>query len=169
MVCGAPSFTNTITQEGYSLPPLWTYYDVVNLILYSTILQHITRIYHIKTYTTPRSKFKAMPRARLHSQNTISLQRNLRKGSLITFYKPNIVQATYTLQFGTNTTQPRLPAATRSNEAHILQNFSPTFVSVFSDGSTKTKDLWLLAKPCHANSKTVFPTVIQQQFQQLQL
>ena len=81
----------------------------------------------------------------------------------------NIIQVTCTMQFGTNTTQPWLPAATRSNEAHILKNCSPTFASVLYDGSTKTQDLWLLAKAHHANSKSAFPTVTQQQFLQLQL
>ena len=111
-----------------------------------------------------------MPRVLLHPQNTICLQRNLRKRGLITFYKPNIVQATYTLQFGSHTTEPRLPAATGSNEVHILQNFSPTFASVLSDGSNRTKALWMFTKARHAtNSKSAFPTVTQQQFLQLQL
>jgi len=77
---------------------------------------------------------------------------------------------TYKLQFGTDTTEPRLPAATRSNEAHIAQKVVSYFTTVLTDVSTKTENLWLLAKTRHAsNSKSAFPTVTQQQFLQLQL
>ena len=71
----------------------------------------------------------------------------------------NIIQATYTLQFGTNTTHPRLPAATRSNEAHISKNCSPTFASVLSDGSTKTENSVAACKstPCYQFQVSVFP------------
>ena len=77
---------------------------------------------------------------------------------------------TYKRQFGTDTTQPRLPAATRSNEAQIPQKVVSYFTTVLTDVSTKTKNLWLLAKARHAsNSKLAFPTVTQQQFLRLQL
>ena len=77
---------------------------------------------------------------------------------------------TYKRQFGTDTTQPRLPAATSSNEAHIVQKVVSYFTSVLTDVSTKTEILLLLAKARHAtNSMSAFPTVTQQQFLQLRL
>ena len=71
----------------------------------------------------------------------------------------NIIQVTCTMQFGTNTTQPWLPAATRSNEAHILKNCSPTFASVLSDGSTKTENSVAACKstPRYQFQVSVFP------------
>ena len=79
----------------------------------------------VKTYTTPWSKL----RPHLGRFSTHRIQSPYKGISVQEVWSPptnqNIIQATYTLQFGTNTTQPRLPAATRNNEAGPhLTNFS---------------------------------------------